>query len=177
MIWCFLFLLNHVKAGGWSLVRYVVAAEDPEGTNHVWVIWSRLFNLDTDRPRRMGKQRAAVYYYCRCVSVRNSPLIRFILFYEAPTPKQCCAGWLFWVVSQRPPAGSPMPDLTAITAAVEANILYVLMTATACVCDAIYHCSSPVLWNFWISLCCINCAQRCKATAQQNANTSTPVYL
>lgn len=170
MVWCFLLLLSHVEAGGWPLVRYVAAAEDPEGTDHVWVIWSRLFNLDTDRPRRTGKQRGAVFYYCRGVSVRNSPLIRFILFYEALTPKQRCAGRLFWVVSQRPPAGSPMPVLTAITAAVEAYILYVLMTATACVCDAIDHCSSPVLWNFWMSLCCLNCAQRCKATAHHQVN-------
>ena len=59
------------------------------------------------------KQRLAVYYFCWGMSVRNSPLICFILFYEAVTPNSAvCERRVSSVVSQSPPCGSPVPVLT-----------------------------------------------------------------
>lgn len=62
----------------------------------------------TDRQTKADwKQRLAVYYSCRGMSVRNSPLICFILFYEAVNTK-LCVRCISRVVSQSPPSGSPI---------------------------------------------------------------------
>lgn len=50
------------------------------------------------------KQRLAVYYSCWGMSVENSPLICFILFYEAVTPNSVVCAMLFLRV---PPLGAP----------------------------------------------------------------------
>lgn len=103
-----LIFLNHVEAEGQALVRYLAVDEDPEGTEHVWVIWSRLSAFtDSNRQTKADwKQRLTVYYFCWGVSVRNSPLICFILFYEAVTPNRV------WDLSvglflRVPPVGAP----------------------------------------------------------------------
>lgn len=78
------------------------------------------------------KQRLAVYYFCWGASVRNSPLICFILFYEAVTPNRVRDGSaeLFLRV---PPLGAPCPFSRYRSCC--RDIQYVYLTNTVCICS------------------------------------------
>lgn len=81
------------------------------------------------------KQRLAVYHSCWGLSVRNSPLICFILFYGAVTPnsvvREMCEGSCF----SESPLLEPRDCSHGIRAAAEA---YVYLTSTACIYGGIH---------------------------------------
>lgn len=92
------------KSESWALVRYLVVDEDPEGTEHVWVIPSDALASTQTHQSGLETKARSVLFLCRVMSLRNSPLIRFILFYEAGTPNSVEWEVLFLRV---PPRGAP----------------------------------------------------------------------
>lgn len=67
------------------------------------------FGIHTDwhtQTKADRKQRLAMYYFCWSMSVRNSPLISFILFYGAVIPSAGCDGFVELFL-RIPPTGSP----------------------------------------------------------------------
>lgn len=94
---------GQVSGGGWR------PWGDRACVSHM--IWALGLHTDSHRQTKADwKQRLAVYYFCCGMSVRNSPLICFILFFEVVTPN---TGWDVFrgVVSQSPPSRSPVPVL------------------------------------------------------------------
>ena len=108
--------LNHVEVAGRALVRCPVLDEDPGGTEHVWVIWSRLSastqtatdsHRQTDQSRLETKARSVLFLPANEREEFSINLFHLVL--RGRYTKQSVR-WIRWVgPPSPPPLGAPWP--------------------------------------------------------------------
>ncbi len=117
-----LIALNHVKAEGRALVRYL--DEDPGGTEHVWVIWSELSAFTQTDQSELETKAGSVLFLLRHEREEFSINLFHLVLWSCFT-EHCCV----WETCQLscfsvPPLLEPRACSHRIKAAAEADVYF-----------------------------------------------------